>query len=123
MTTNSNSPPGGTLVLGSILGNHTAAGPQPMLGNTHVITTNNTAIPGLVNSGGHTISIGNQTDHITLAGMPLTQFMRTVEERLKTVENRLLILVPDEALLAKYEALKEAYEHYKLMEKLLTENT
>ncbi len=47
-------------------------------------------------------------------GKSLKTFMEKVEERL-------LILQPDPKKLEKYAALKKAYEHYKLMEKLLGE--
>lgn len=48
---------------------------------------------------------------------------RSLSEFMKTIEDRLAILVPDPAKLEKFEALKKAYEHYKLMEKLCQENT
>lgn len=41
-----------------------------------------------------------------------------VGETLSKIQERLSILVPDPKLLAKYEALREAYEHYKILEKL-----
>lgn len=51
---------------------------------------------------------------VVVGGKSLKEFMGKVEERL-------LILQPDPAKLEKYAALKKAYEHYKLMEKLIQE--
>lgn len=48
--------------------------------------------------------------------------LTNLDNRLKNIEARLVILIPDPQLLEKHKALKEAYDHYKLMEKLLTEN-
>jgi hypothetical protein len=38
---------------------------------------------------------------------------------IEQIQDRLAILVPDPAKLEKYEALKKAYNHYKLLEKLI----
>lgn len=46
---------------------------------------------------------------------------RSLGKMLETIEDRLAILQPDPAKLEKYAALKKAYEHYKLMEKLIGE--
>ena len=43
----------------------------------------------------------------------------SLKEFMKKVESRLVILVPDPEKLEKFEALKNAYEHYKLLEKML----
>jgi hypothetical protein len=45
---------------------------------------------------------------------------RSLEELFSKIEDRLAILQPDPAKLEKYEALRKAYEHYKLMEKLVS---
>ena len=42
---------------------------------------------------------------------------------METVSNRLSILTPNPELLEKYDALKEAYEHYKILEKICTDDT
>lgn len=47
---------------------------------------------------------------------------KSILETLEAIENRLAILQPDPKKLAKYEALKKAYDHYKLMEKLIGED-
>lgn len=54
---------------------------------------------------------GDDAD-IRINGKSLKEFMEKVEERL-------LILQPDPKKLEKYAALRKAYEHYKLMEKLV----
>jgi hypothetical protein len=46
---------------------------------------------------------------------------RNLNEVLKGIEKRLSILVPDLKKLEKYEALKKAYEHYKTLERLISE--
>lgn len=46
---------------------------------------------------------------------------RSLEELFSKIEDRLAILQPDPAKLEKYEALRKAYDHYKLMEKLVIE--
>jgi hypothetical protein len=45
----------------------------------------------------------------------------SIKDLLETIMERLAILQPDPAKLEKYEALRKAYDHYKLMEKLLHE--
>lgn len=47
---------------------------------------------------------------------------KSISKLLETIEDRLAILQPDPAKLEKYEALRKAYDHYKLMEKLIGEN-
>ena len=47
---------------------------------------------------------------------------RSLGDLISQIENRLAILVPDPDKLEKYEALKKAYDHYKLLEKLVTED-
>jgi hypothetical protein len=46
----------------------------------------------------------------------------SLKETLSKIQERLLILEPKKELLEKYDALKEAYDHFKLLEKLLTES-
>lgn len=46
---------------------------------------------------------------------------RSLEELFSKIEDRLAILQPDPAKLEKYESLRKAYDHYKLMEKLIGE--
>lgn len=45
-----------------------------------------------------------------------------IEQRLRRVEKRLLIIDPPAAHLDKYPALREAYENYKIIERLTLGN-
>jgi hypothetical protein len=47
---------------------------------------------------------------------------KSLQELFSKIEDRLAILQPDPAKLEKYEALRKAYEHYKLIEKLIGED-
>lgn len=44
---------------------------------------------------------------------------RSLQELFSKIEDRLAILQPDPAKLEKYEALRKAYDHYKMLEKLI----
>ena len=46
--------------------------------------------------------------------------LHKIENRLIEIEKRLLILHPDFEQMEKYASLKEAYEAYKIIEKLIT---
>lgn len=54
--------------------------------------------------------------------LPTTEQMGAIADRLDAIEKRLLILQPNLELQDKYVSLKEAYDNYKLIERLLTEN-
>ena len=45
----------------------------------------------------------------------------SLKDTLQAIQDRLAILTPDPAKLEKYAALKQAYEHYRLLEKLCNE--
>lgn len=62
----------------------------------------------LASSGWSSITTSNQIDE--------------VNKRLLEIENRLAIILPNEELLNKFPALKEAYDNYKLIEKLVKSN-
>jgi len=47
---------------------------------------------------------------------------RSLGKMLEAIEDRLAILTPDPKKLEKYESLQKAYNHYKLMEKLIGED-
>lgn len=47
---------------------------------------------------------------------------KSLGELFSKIEDRLAILQPDPKKLEKYEALRKAYEHYKLLEKLVQED-
>lgn len=51
--------------------------------------------------------------------IPETNDLKKIQERLSVVEERLLIIYPDKEMHEKYPALKEAYEAYKVIEKLV----
>ena len=46
---------------------------------------------------------------------------KSILDTLERLEERLAILQPDPAKLEKYAALREAYEHYKMLERLIGE--
>lgn len=87
--------------------------------------------------GGSTIDYGSvtisqpyeYTDHeMTVKGDlvvedPDTGEKTNISEFIKTVKERLSILEPKPEHLEKYEALRDLYEQYKMMEKLLTSGT
>lgn len=45
-----------------------------------------------------------------------------LKTRIEAIEHRLAILIPNEQLQERYPALKEAYDHYKLIEGLISGN-
>jgi len=49
--------------------------------------------------------------------------LEEIDKRVSAIEDRLAILRINETLHEKYPALKEAYEHYKLIEKLVKEQS
>jgi len=53
-------------------------------------------------------------DDVTIKGVSLI-------ETLEKINERLAILVPDPKKLEKYQALKKAYDHYKLLEGMITD--
>lgn len=54
-------------------------------------------------------------DDVVINGKSLSKTLESVQERLAILDD------PSPEKLKKYTALKKAYEHYKLLEKLLTE--
>jgi hypothetical protein len=48
---------------------------------------------------------------------------RSMKKMLEGIEQRLSILVPDPAKLERYEALRQAYEHYRTLEALCSEES
>lgn len=63
---------------------------------------------------GNTLTLDGENADIIINGQSLTK-------ALSAVQDRLCILQPDPAKLEKYAALRKAYDHYKLLEQLLTE--
>jgi hypothetical protein len=106
-------------------------------GNVTISTTNNTIgqtgqylTSGLNGTSWATTSIGNGTSNSgSLQVTGDAEFNgdikwkgRSLGKMLEGIEDRLAILQPDPAKLEKYAALKKAYDHYKLMEKLIGED-
>jgi hypothetical protein len=77
--------------------------------NWGTVTASNTANSGLQVSGDADIK-----GDLTVQGISIVKTLEKINERLA-------ILVPDPAKLEKYAALKKAYDHYKVMESLITE--
>jgi len=53
--------------------------------------------------------------------LPNNKDFQKLNERLTKIEERLAILQPNENLQKRFPALQEAYEHYKLIEKLVND--
>jgi hypothetical protein len=91
----------------------------------YVFSTNNTTNTSpwiIANNGstGSTPSIHVTGDaefegNVTVKGRNLVKLLETIEDRLAIISN------PDPKKLEKFKALKKAYDHYKLMEKLIGE--
>lgn len=74
--------------------------------------------PIFSSSNGNSLSVtgnANFEGDVTIKGIDISKL-------LEELQDRLAILIPDPAKLEKYEALKKAYNHYKLLEKLLNED-
>lgn len=92
----------------------TSSGSNGSWGSTYSTTTS----PMWVNSGKNAITVSGDAEFegdIKWKG-------RSLGKMLEAIEDRLAILTPDPKKLEKYEALKKAYNHYKLMEKLIGED-
>jgi hypothetical protein len=53
--------------------------------------------------------------------LPSDQNFKDMVSRIEAIEKRLAILIPNEGLQARFPALQEAYDHYKLIEKLVND--
>lgn len=67
--------------------------------------TNNSSSPGVIHAS-----------DVSISGKSLSNTLSVIQQRLSILDD------PSPEKLQKYAALKKAYEHYKLLEKLLTEN-
>lgn len=85
-------------------------------GGTGSLYYSNSAIP--IGTAVQSVSASSGSTTINMSNQ-----LMNLDARLKDIEARLCILVPDPLLLEKYQSLQDAYNHYKLMEKLLTENS
>jgi hypothetical protein len=76
----------------------------------------NPTILSTSNSNGLSVAgNANFEGDVTIKGIDISKL-------LEEIQNRLIILMPNPEKLEKYEALKKAYNHYKLLEKLLNED-
>ena len=102
---------GGTLGIGGASGYqsiYNTAGPTYSWN-----TLNNPSNTNKVHITGAGIEMDADAD-ITIGG-------RSMKKILEGIEQRLSILVPDPKKLERYEALRQAYEHYRTLEALCTE--
>ena len=87
--------------------------------NQYIISTNNTAGWGTINTNhysnpGSSLNVKGDAEFegkVNINGQDLGEFM-------EAMSRRLAILVPDPDKLEHFEALKKAYDHYKMLEKL-----
>ena len=75
-------------------------------------------------TAGHGITVSSGASWQTLdLNLPENKDFRNLSYRLEVIEKRLLILQPNEELQARFPALQEAYDHYKLIEKLVNDQS
>ena len=86
---------------------------DPYMWPNKLIAGNGLAITG--SGGGTYTSVELQLDQ--------SKEFKSLVERVGGIEDRLAILRPNWELQARFPALQEAYEHYKLIEKLVNDQT
>ena len=114
-------------VLTGPLHENSVSGTSGLYYPNHTYTTDGTGYTNqIVNSGHPWVTVGTSAPN-SLEVKGDANFEgdikfkgRSLEELFSKIEDRLSILQPDPAKLEKYEALRKAYEHYKLMEKLVS---
>ena len=74
----------------------------------------------LVAGAGITISSGPTWQTLDL-NLEHNKEFREIKDQIAAIEQRLAILVPNTALQARFPALQEAYDNYKLIEKLVND--
>lgn len=67
-----------------------------------------------------TISAGSSWQTLEL-NLPDNEDFTKLKKRIEKIEERLAILKPNEDLQSRFPALQEAYDHYKLIEKLVND--
>lgn len=72
----------------------------------------------LVAGNGITISSNPTWGSLDL-NLPDNKDFNELKERIECIEKRLAIVIPNTELQARFPALQEAYDHYKLIEKLV----
>jgi hypothetical protein len=95
--------------------------PLPGLGISNMTSTNynwNTGVTGQVLTVGSN-NIPSWTSSYTIPGVPSEEEFKNLMDRMVKIEERLAILEPNQELQDKYPALQEAYEAYKIIEKLV----
>jgi hypothetical protein len=109
-------PPGGSGGSGS----YTIAAGGSGGGSPTIYTTNNTNTvnPYVINNSGNTPGITVKGDaefdgNVKIKGRDVSKLFEKIEDRLA------ILMEPDPAKLEKFVALKKAYDHYKLLEKLI----
>lgn len=76
--------------------------------------------PYFTTGSGITMSNGSSWQTLDL-NLPDNKDFIDLKSRVEAIENRLAILGPNEELQARFPALQEAYDHYKLIEKLVND--
>lgn len=76
----------------------------------------------LIDGKGITISSNPTWQSLDLSLLENKEF-KDLMQRVADIEKRLAILVPNEELQRRFPALQEAYDHYKLIEKLVNDQT
>jgi len=99
----------GTITINSTANNMFAYGSQATWANTSI--TSDSSTPSLIVTGNAKFE-----GDIEWQGRNLGKLLEKIEDRLAILAD------PDPKKLEKHEALKKAYNHYKLMEKLIGED-
>jgi len=102
--------------------NYPSAGSTVATGGPYTFTTNNTS-PWITTGSGTGIGqsslkvLGDAEfeGNLKVKGRDLVKLLDTIEDRFAIISD------PDPKKLEKFKALKKAYDHYKLMEKLIGE--
>lgn len=91
------------------------AGGSGGIGSGSIFYTTSGSNGTSIQSGLHVRGNAEFEGDITVKGRSLEKLLESIEDRLAILQD------PDPAKLEKYKALKKAYEHYKLLEKLIGE--
>lgn len=75
----------------------------------------------LAAGNGITISNSGSSWQSVKLNLPENEHFQKMIARMADIERRLAIIVPNEDLQARFPALQEAYDHYKLIEKLVND--
>lgn len=84
-------------------------------------STSSAIITSGVNGISVTSSVSGSTWISTTSTLVTEGELNKVIERIEAIEKRLLLIEPNEELHQKYPALKEAYDSYKLIEKIVND--